>query len=118
MKHFKMFIGMEESSDSYDSSADDSDDSGSPLASENEEGTAQETTSQEHPSMEKRVRKPRKPNKLTNDTYKITKIDGRGVPVSPLKHAKGFSNAIALFALLAPFACSYSCTFYLVQLWL
>jgi hypothetical protein len=34
---------MEESSDSYDSSADDSD---SPHASENEEGTAQETTSQ------------------------------------------------------------------------
>jgi len=31
---------------------------------------------------------------LTNDTFKITKIDGRGVPVSPLKHAKGFSNAV------------------------
>jgi hypothetical protein len=94
MKHYKKFIGTEESSDSYDSSTDDSNDSGSSPASENEEGTAQETKSQEHPSKEKRVRKPRKPNKLTNDTYRITKIDGRGVPVSPLKHAKGFSNAI------------------------
>lgn len=38
----------------------------------------------------KRARKPRKPNKLTNDTFKIIKIAGKGVPV---KDAKGFSNA-------------------------
>ena len=82
---------MGESSHSYDSSADDFD--SSHAASVTEEGTTQET-SQEQPSKEKRARRPRKPNKLTNDTFKITKIDGRGVPVSPVKHAKGFSNAV------------------------
>ena len=49
---------MEESSDSYESTADDSD---SPTASVTEEGIAQETT-QEQRSKEKRARKPRKPN--------------------------------------------------------
>jgi hypothetical protein len=82
---------MEESSDSYDSSADVSD---SPPASETEEDTAEETKSQEQPLKKKRACKPRKPNKLTNDTFKITRIDDRGVPVSPYKKAKGFSNAI------------------------
>jgi hypothetical protein len=82
---------MEESSDSYDSSADVSD---SPPTSETEEGTAEETKSQEQPLKKKRACKPRKPNKLTNDTFKITRIDDRGVPVSPYKKAKGFSNAI------------------------
>jgi hypothetical protein len=86
-----MFVGMEESFESYDSSCDDSD---SPPASETGEGAAQETTSQEQPSKEKKVRKPRKPNMLTNGTFKISKIDGRGVPVSPLKNAKGFSIAV------------------------
>jgi len=40
---------MEESSDSYDSSADDS---GSPPTCETEEGTTQETTSQEQSAKE------------------------------------------------------------------
>jgi hypothetical protein len=82
---------MEESSDSYDSSTDVSD---SPPASETEEGTAEETKSQEQPLKKKRACKPSKSNKLTNDTFKITRIDDRGVPVSPYKKAKGFSNAI------------------------
>jgi len=82
---------MEESSDSYDSSTDDS---GSPSDSKTEEVIEQQTKSHEQPSKEKRACKPRKPNELTNDTFKITRIDGRGVPVSPVKHAKGFSNAV------------------------
>jgi hypothetical protein len=82
---------MEESSDSYDSSNDDSD---SPSDSKTEEHTTQETNSQEQPAKNKRACRPRKPNKLTNDTFKITRIDGRGVVVSPVKNAKGFSNAI------------------------
>ena len=65
---------MEESSDSFDSSADGSD---SPPPSLTEEDVAEEQS-----SKEKRDRKPRKPNKLTNGTFKITKIDGRGVPIS------------------------------------
>jgi hypothetical protein len=81
---------MEESSDSYEST----DDSDSTSDSETEEQTTHATNSQEQPAKEKRACRPRKPNKLTNDTFKITRIDGRGVPVSPVKNAKGFSNAI------------------------
>jgi hypothetical protein len=59
---------MEESSDSYESSADVSD---SLPASKTEECTAEETKSQEQLLKEKRACKLRKLNKLTNDIFKI-----------------------------------------------
>jgi hypothetical protein len=41
-------------------------------------------TMQDHPAAGKRPHKPRKRNQLANDTYVITRVDGRGVPVSTL----------------------------------
>jgi hypothetical protein len=54
-------------------------------------------TMQDQPTAGKRSHKPSKRNQLANDTYVITRVDGRGVPVSPLKAASGYINAIGVF---------------------
>ena len=46
---------------------------------------------QDQPAKEKRPRKPRKPNRLSNDTFVIRRVDSRGVLVSPEKVASGYS---------------------------
>ena len=51
---------------------------------------------QDQPAKEKRPRKPRKPNRLSNDTFVIRRVDSRGVPVSPEKAASGYSNAVGI----------------------
>jgi hypothetical protein len=40
--------------------------------------------------------KPRKPHQLINDTFIISRVNDKGVPVSPLKAASGYCNAIGV----------------------
>jgi hypothetical protein len=40
--------------------------------------------------------KPRKPHQLTNNTFIISQVNDKGVPVSPLKAASGYHNAICV----------------------
>jgi hypothetical protein len=47
-------------------------------------------------AVKKMPSKPRKPHQLTNDTFIISRVDDKGVPVSPLKAASGYRNAIGI----------------------
>jgi len=60
---------------------------------EQETGLDSEAEQDQSPKQ-KKARKARRPNQLTNETFVITRVDGRGVPASPVKFSKGYSNAI------------------------
>ena len=47
----------------------------------------------EKPAKENTQRKPRRPNTLKNDTQVITRVDNKGIPVSPAKSASGYRIA-------------------------
>jgi hypothetical protein len=88
--------------ESNDSSDDMSDDyiclmrqKSTPTTSGNEQETDLDSESvQDETPKQKKARKARRPNELTNETFVITRVDDRGVPASPVKFAKGYSNAI------------------------
>ena len=76
-------------SEEVSESSDESDDEDEPT------GVGSEAM-QDQPAKEKRPHNPRKPNWLSNDTFVITRVDSRGVPVSPEKAASGYNNAIGV----------------------
>jgi hypothetical protein len=51
---------------------------------------------QDQSAVKKMPPKPRKPHKLTNDTFIISRVNDKGVPISPLKAASGYRNAIGV----------------------
>jgi hypothetical protein len=51
---------------------------------------------QDKQAKEKRPPKPRKPNQLSEGSFVISRVDNRGVPMSPYKIASGYNNAIGV----------------------
>jgi hypothetical protein len=51
---------------------------------------------QDQSDVKKMPLKPRKPHQLTNDNFIISRIDDKGVPISPLKAASGYRKAIGV----------------------
>jgi hypothetical protein len=51
---------------------------------------------QDQSAVEKMPPKPRKPHEVTHATFVISWVDDKGVPVSPLKAAIGYRNAIGV----------------------
>jgi hypothetical protein len=49
---------------------------------------------QDQSALKKMPPKIRKPHQFTNDTSIISQVDDKGLPVSPLKAASGYRNAI------------------------
>ncbi|XP_047051104.1 mucin-1-like [Lolium rigidum] len=83
----------EESNDSSDDVSDDGESTPTASGNEQENGLDSEATQDQMPKQ-KKARKARRPNQLTDETFVITRVDGRGVPASPVKFSKGYSNAI------------------------
>ncbi|KAM0922915.1 hypothetical protein ACQ4PT_005858 [Festuca glaucescens] len=82
-----------ESNDSSDDVSDDGESTPTASGNEQENGLDSEATQDQMPKQ-KKARKARRPNQLTDETFVITRVDGRGVPASPVKFSKGYSNAI------------------------
>ena len=51
---------------------------------------------QDHPALEKRPHKARKPKQLTKYPFVIRRVNGVGAPVSPEKAASGYNNSIGV----------------------
>ena len=51
---------------------------------------------QDHPALEKRQHKSRKPKQLTKDTFVIRRVNRKGAPVSPEKAASGYNTTIGV----------------------
>jgi hypothetical protein len=50
----------------------------------------------QHQAKEKWQRKKRKSNELSNNIHVITRIDGKGIPVSPVKSSGGYSISVGV----------------------
>lgn len=74
--------------------AEDATDRDEGTGREYETGFEEEQADGAPPAKRKRRQAPRRPNKLSTDTFVITRVDDLGKPASPVKAAQGYSNAV------------------------